>query len=540
MRTLSVITLAVFSCLGTLQAESLAGGKKFYSDDPLWTSPKPAPAHTATRKLNEYYDFVSNTFFPTGERAARSGTYLPSEAVNTVDEVADSAWYTNRHAVRRMSSDELKTGSGNTRPPAPGKWTVVAAKNEGITPGFRIKDSAGRQYLVKFDPLSNPELASAADVITSRFFHALGYNVPENYVVALDRNQIVIGSDAKMPDAKGNKRDIREADIDEMLAKAPRGADGRYRAMASLLIDGKPIGPFQFHGTRGDDPNDLVEHEHRRDLRALRTFCAWLGHDDSKALNSLDVLTEENGTPFVKHYLIDFGASLGSASFAANSPRDGNVYLFDWKSSAQQFFTLGLYAPKWQRAKYPAIPAIGRFEYEIFDPARWVGDYPSTAFRNENPADRAWAARKIAAFTDDDIRAIVSTGKYTDPAAEEWIARCLIERRNKIVRAFLQGTAGLDGFAVRGTRLENGYVGPQGSEPSVRVRWATFDNESGQTDFLPGNGSSAVPQVAPSVRYLLAEIESSNGPDISVYIRNDADRTSVVGVERHFASSVRK
>ncbi len=54
---------------------------------------------------------------------------------------------------------------------------------------------------------------------------------------------------------------------------------------------------------------------------------------------------------FVKHYLIDFGASLGSASFRANSPRDGNVYLFDWKSSAKQFLTLGMSVPKWQRAQ---------------------------------------------------------------------------------------------------------------------------------------------------------------------------------------------
>jgi len=537
MRTLSVKSFAAVGAaalfiLGGLRAESLAASKKFYSDDPIWQSPKPAPAHTASRKLNEYYDFLSNTFFPAGERAAHTGTFLPSQAINTVDEVANSAWFTNRHAMRGMSIEALKIGPGNSHPPAAGMWTVVAAKNEGITPGFRIKDAAGRQYLVKFDPLSNPELASAADVITSKFFYALGYNVPENYVVHFDRGQIQIGQDASVKDAKGNKRPIRESDIDEMLAKAPRRADGSYRAMASMVIAGKPIGPFQYHGTRGDDPNDLVEHEHRRDLRALRTFCAWLGHDDSKALNSLDMLVEEDGVPYVKHYLIDFGASLGSASFMANSPRDGNVYLFDWKTSATQFLTLGLYAPKWQHAKYPAIPAAGRFEYEVFDPLHWVGDYPSTAFRNENPADRAWAARKIAAFTEDEIRAIVSTGQYSDPAAVAWIARCLIERRNKIVHAFLTGTAGLDGFEIRDGQLEAAYVGPS-SRPPMNVRWASFDNFTGQKNFLPGASSPVLPAVG--VEYLLAEIESLNGPAISVYVRNAADRKSVVGVERHFA-----
>ena len=542
MRTLSnhflaAVLAAAVSTPGTLRAEGSTSTRRFYPDDPIWTSPKPAPARIASRKLNEYYDFLSNTFFPPGERSPHTGIFLPSQAVNTVDEVPDSAWYTNRHAARRLSIEELKRGPGNSRPPASGTWKVVAAKNEGITPGFRIQDSAGRQYLVKFDPLSNPELASAADVITSRFFYALGYNVPENYIVCFDRGRIEVGQGAMVKDAKGYKRPIRATDIDEMLAKAPRQPDGTYRAMASLLIPGKPVGPFQYHGTRGDDPNDLVEHEHRRDLRALRTFCAWLGHDDSKALNSLDMLVEEDGIPYVKHYLIDFGASLGSASFMANSPRDGNVYLFDWKSSATQFFTLGLYAPKWQHAKYPAIPAAGRFEYEVFDPLRWVGDYPSTAFRNENPADRAWAARKISAFTPEEIRAIVSTGRYSDPAAEEWVSRCLIGRRKKIVNAFLAGTAGLDRFEVSGDRLEVVYAGPASAAPPVKVRWAAFDNETGRTEFLPGASSQTLPKVAASVEYLLAEIESFHGPAISVYIRTAPDARTVVGVERRFTGS---
>src|SRR6185369_8873818 len=116
---------------------------------------------------------------------------------------------------------------------------------------------------------------------------------------------------------------------------------------------------------------------------------------------------------------------------------------------AAQFFSLGLNVPAWQRAKYPNLPAAGRFEYETFNPQWWVGDYPNTAFRNENAADRSWAARKIMAFTDDEIRAIVSTGQYSDRAAAEWVARCLIERRKKIVDAFASGMAALDGFEVR-------------------------------------------------------------------------------------------
>jgi hypothetical protein len=532
-KSIAAVISAGLLTLGALAETSAKPKPKFYVDDPIWSTPRPAPvSEVAARKLSEYYDFFNNTFFPSGERAAHKGV-LPSEAINTVDEVPDSAWYTNRHASHAMSLIELKAGPGDTHAPAAGTWTVVAAKNEGITPGFRIRDAAGRVYLLKFDPLSNPEMASAADVITSKFFYALGYNVPENHVVYFDRGQIAIGKDAQVKDAEGHKRMIRAEDIDHMLAKTPRAPDGKYRGIASLLIKGKPLGPFKYDGTRSDDPNDLVAHENRRDLRALRTFCAWLGHDDSKALNSLDVLANDRGTPFIQHYLIDFGASLGSASFMANSPRDGNVYLFDWKSSASQFFTLGLYSPKWQHAKYPKLPAAGRFEYEIFDPAHWVGDYPNAAFRNENPSDRLWAARKISAFTEQEIRAMVSVGRYSNPAAEEWIVRCLIERRKKIVDAFLTGTAGLDQFEVRGNRLEMAYAGTGQGPAPLNVQWSTFDNQSGERQFIPNATSLNLPTATGPAEYLMAEISAAPGPSTWVYIRTN-DRPAVVGVERHF------
>lgn len=533
IRSAAAVTAGVLavSAMGA-DALAVAGKKKFYSDDPIWTMPKPAPVtHAKRRNLSEYYDFFENSLFSPGERSKAKGIFLPSQGINTVDEVPDSAWYTNRHATKRMTLDELKRGAGNENAPEPGAWSVVAAKNEGITPGFRIRDAKGREYMVKFDPMSNPELASAADVITSRFFYALGYNVPENYIVTFDAAQLVVDKDAYVRDATGKKRPIHQADIADMLAKAPKSKDGHYRAMASRLLPGQPMGPFQYHGMRTDDPNDLIPHEHRRDLRALRTLCAWLGHDDSKALNTLDTLVTEDGVPHIKHWLIDFGASLGSASFMANSPRDGNVYLFDWKSSAGQFLTLGLYAPKWQRAKYPALPSVGRFEYEIFDPTNWVGDYPSTAFRNENPADRAWAARKIAAFTDEEIRAIVALGQYSDKAAEEWVARCIIERRNKIVNAFLTGTAALDSFAARDGQLQWNYAGKNASVPAIR--WSTYDNATGDRRLLEGETSERLPQV--KSEYLMAELMGP-GPAISVYVKMMKDgRPLVVGVERAFA-----
>ena len=51
--------------------------------------------------------------------------------------------------------------------------------------------------------------------------------------------------------------------------------------------------------------------------------------------------------------------------------------------------------------------------------------------------DAFWAARRVAAFTDDLIRAAVHTGEYSDPKAEKYLGDVLIKRRDKIASIYL-------------------------------------------------------------------------------------------------------
>ena len=79
-----------------------------------------------------------------------------------------------------------------------------------------------------------------------------------------------------------------------------------------------------------------------------------MNHNDSKSLNSLDMLVEERGAKYLRHHLIDFSAVFGAEAFQPKSPRAGYVPLFDWTSSAKEFFTLGLYVPAYAwRAHHP-------------------------------------------------------------------------------------------------------------------------------------------------------------------------------------------
>jgi len=381
-------------------------------------------------RFNDLHDLLVQSCSGPGQRHSKDHVY-PAQDVDDGGDVFDSEWFENRHGSRRMSIAALVQGPGDGPPSMTQPWQVVSIKAEGVTPGFQIKDSEGRRYMVKLDPPEHPEMATSAEAISTRFVHAFGYHVPGSYIVEFRRQDLAPDPKAKTP--------LREKDIDKMLSRLHTKA-GRYRAVANRFLSGELVGPFYYSGVRQDDPNDLIPHEHRRSLRGLYVVSAWLNSTDTKAGNSLDAVVTENGIRYVKHYLIDFGATLGSASYEPKAPRQGYEYKMDLKPALLQLFTAGVYTPKWARATYSRSPSVGAFEAEAFEADKWKPSYPNPAFENRLPEDTAWAARKVAAFTDEEIRAIVGAGRYSDPAAAEWIIKALIARRDKIAQTYLAGS----------------------------------------------------------------------------------------------------
>ena len=440
MRTLALMLLTV----AALDAQ------RFYPDDPLEFEPPPRPVKDIkNRKLSDYFDLLNNQFRRAGERQPKQGPPIPARSVSTLGDPLQGAWWVKRHYYQKMTIAELKRVPGpDVLPSANGKWTVVSAKNEGVTPGFVILDANKRRFFIKFDPLTNPEMATSADAITSRFFYAMGFHVPENNIIYFDPDQFELGEDVSLPGSNGKPRKMTHRDMLEILLKVPKSADGNYRATASLALPGKPVGPPRYSGTRTDDPNDIVPHEHRRDQRGLHVIDAWLDHDDSRAINNLDAVVTENGRSYIRHFQLDFGSTLGSGTQRANSPRSG-AYYFTWSGSARQLFSLGLAPPYWMLASYPHFPSIGKFEWKIFDPERWVPEYPNPAFLNRLPDDEFWGAKLVTAFTDEDIRAIVSMGQLSDKKAEDWLVECLIKRRDKMGHVYFSKVLPLDKFAIR-------------------------------------------------------------------------------------------
>src|SRR4029453_10713072 len=127
---------------------------------------------------------------------------------STVGEVPARVWYTRRLPFRRMSIADLQRGPGDSTPPTRGGWNIVGAKSDGVTPGFVIEDANKNRYLLKFDPPGSPELGSAAQVIGSKFFYALGFFTPENYIVHFQREDLAIAPGATWRDVSGRKRQL--------------------------------------------------------------------------------------------------------------------------------------------------------------------------------------------------------------------------------------------------------------------------------------------------------------------------------------------
>jgi hypothetical protein len=213
--------------------------QKFRSDDPLEGEPKPAPAEKAARRnLSDVYDFFSHTLDTPGELNRNQREPIPAQAVNTLGEPMQGAWWVKRHYYTPMSIEQLISGPGSAHPPsAEGPWTVVGAKTEGITPGFVMLDANQQLYFIKFDPRTNPEMATGADHVSIRLVHALGYHVPENYVVEFSENMLVLGEDVTLADRLGRRRRMTHRDLNEMLLKVPKQKDGRFRATASRAFD---------------------------------------------------------------------------------------------------------------------------------------------------------------------------------------------------------------------------------------------------------------------------------------------------------------
>ena len=545
---LRVVACAVLATALTASAPSGAT-RRFLIDDPIAREPDSQDASGAAEwDIDLFIDLSINLFGRPGD----STPDVRARNVNTIDEVPDSSWFTNRILARPITAAEIARGPLEGGGPASGRWNVVAPKLAGFAPGFTILDSRGDRWFVSFDSAGHPEAATGAIAVANKIFWALGYWQVENYLVSIRRDQLDIGDKATFTPASGRKRPLRIGDLDDVMRRAHRSADGSFRAIAARALPGRPIGGFRYYGTRPDDPNDIVPHEHRRELRALKVFGAWTNLVDMKAGNTLDAVVVESGRSVVRHYLQDVGSTFGTGANGPHEYDEGWELLYDGGLLLKRLATFGFFIAPWQTVDYDEHRAIGRFEGDAFDPPSWRPRVGTAAFRQARADDSFWAARRVAAFTDELIRAAVKSGGYSDPAAEELLAGVLIKRRDKIAAAYLPSINPLVDFALdrdgrltfRNAAVDAGVASPPAN--GYRASWAAFDNDTGGTRSIGADTTapltsiaSPVPLPAASGTFVRVEVVSQAPAraewtrPVDVFFARTVEGWRLVGLERH-------
>ncbi len=370
--------------------------------------------------------------------------------VNSLDEVPDSSWFTNRLGVRPMTSEELRLNACSRDnlldPDAPdGTWVISEGKTSGSTPGFIMRVPGKGKYLVKVEA-HGPERQVAAAIIGEAVYYATGFNA--SCEQALWVRPSVFKLTPGLRARHGNFGDLYDFDqkaVDDLFAHSTmRG--GLLRVSASSWVHGYVLQQFRYEGTRSDDPNDVIPHENRRELRAARLLAAWIGNVDCREGNSLDtwIADTPGGAPdsspgHVVHYQLGTTASLGNVwSQDELSRRFGYSYILDWGDIATDFVTLGATTRIYERIqKTPGHEIFGYWNVADFDPEHWKNEYPNPAFDRMTERDAAWMARILARFTPEMVHTLVEMTKLDDPGNAEYLEGVLRGRLHQILERYL-------------------------------------------------------------------------------------------------------
>ncbi|MBI3461644.1 MAG: hypothetical protein HY000_01085 [Planctomycetes bacterium] len=322
------------------------------------------------------------------KRDLRSITGQVKEADNVLPDgtVPHSAFFT-RTDISSYTPERLRSEFAELTPV--GKITITKEKKSGTSEGFFGKDERGVEYIFVFDPPFNPEMQTTADHVGSTLTRLMGWRVPKTVVCTV-------------------------------TGTGKPEYDGR-RAVASVAVK-KIKGGWTYRSFRD-----------RREVRALLVVGAWLNNVDQSEHNTA---TTEPAPGVYTYYNWDYGAALGSFTFRPKWPRLGWQHLWAPVSKPLAEIT----GPPWETHYRVHSAAVGYFTPN-FDPDRWTPFYPNLGFSDVTLADRRWAAERIAQISDQQIRTIVESAKFTYASDAEYVIATLIARRDCVAGRYLRQAA---------------------------------------------------------------------------------------------------
>ena len=412
------------------------------------------------------WDGVDNLLFRPLSESVGVLTSGESVDVNSLDEVPDSAWFQNRIGARPMTPRQIELGActpdrlldGTTA--GDGTWIIDKGKGDGSTDGFRVDIPGHGKYMFKADDTDTPEHSSAAQTVGAKVYYATGYYTTCEQVVYFRPSALKLTPGLHWEHNFGEEETFDRTALEKVLGHCPKRGEF-VRMQASEWLAGHGLGGFQYEGTRRDDPNDVVPHEDRRELRGKRVVDAWMDWFDDRRGNTFDSWIAARPGPDdaspgrVIHYQMDTSEALGSEwNWPQISRRLGYAYVVDWGDMARDLVMLGTRFETWDTIhKTPGMELFAYFNVRDFVADQWKNEYPISPFSRMTERDGAWMARILARFTPEDVRVLAKTADFTTAPDTAFLIEVLEGRLQKILERYLTRLSSITEVHVEGTSV---------------------------------------------------------------------------------------
>ena len=371
--------------------------------------------------------------------------------------------------------------------------------------------------------------------------------MPADEVVDLSRADFVVPPQATMFNDWGQRIPLDAGDVDAILWHAAHTRDGRYRAVASRWVDGHVLGAFSWLGRDRADGNDRYDHQNRRDLRGFGVFAAWVDDIDTIDLNTLDSYVGADGHGHVEHYQLDLGGSFGAFAAAPKLYWMSDQSYFQYDRIFGSLATAGVVPHRWESQRWQSrretlveqYPEFGGFSSEHFEPRKWRPIVDTPPFVRMTERDRYWGARRVAAFSRDELGGAIAAARYR-PAAADYLRDVLWRRREIVARDGFSRVGPFDHFFVDGQRLcftdwwvRAGLGGGDATDYRAREKGALLDVHHGAA--ADGSVCVALPR---GDGYRVVELDALRpgerhfGPGVAVHLVVRDGRARVVGALR--------
>ena len=357
------------------------------------------------REIDLVYDTLENSFSWPGDRTPN----VRAQNVNTVDEVPDSNWFTNRLGTRAVTVDELLKGPDTSSGPARATGRSSRPRTTASRRASRCATPAGQVWFLKFDPPGYRAMATGTEVVVTKLFWALGYYVPEVHIATLRPRQLTIDEAARITPPNGNSRPFKHVGHPRT---APQGASRAGRLLPGHRQQGarRPAGwrlPVLRHPLRRSKRRGPARASARaariRDVRGVGEPRGFEVDQHARHRHRSGWQRKWSGTTCWTS-----ARRIGSAGVYPREAFEGSEYLVEGKKTLAGIPTFGLYVKDWRTAPVYRARSVGAFPIDNsdWDPEKWKPRYANSAFRSARLDDKFWAARRLQEFTDDMLKAL--------------------------------------------------------------------------------------------------------------------------------------